>query len=108
MTKTESHGFKSANLKLIYEELRDLGVPLSASEVAHLFRFDEVQAVLEKARAHAAEIKFYELAIRHLEKRLQTLDPSSAEYAAVAAALADYRWKYRELIYQVEATEEWF
>ena len=100
--------FKSANLKLIYEELRYLGYPISASRAGHLFRFAQLQYILDHARANIAQVEALEARIRMLEADLSTLDPASKEYAEIYAALADARSKYRYYKRRLDAKEIWF
>ncbi len=43
-------GFQSANLKELYEEARDLGIPLMAAELASLFSYSELEHIIDVAR----------------------------------------------------------
>ena len=100
--------FKSANLKVVWEELRIRGYPVSASEAGHLFHYGQLKFVLDHALANIAQVKALEARIRMLQAELTTLDPASKEYANIYAALADTRAKYRHYRYRLDAHEIWF
>jgi len=69
--------FTSANLKLVYEELRARGIAMSASRVARLFRRGQLEGILKAARMRQARVQFYRSQIEMLKQRSQ--DPSRSE-----------------------------
>lgn len=69
--------FKSANLKLVYEELRAQGRSMTASRVAQLFRDGQLERLYRQARVRQSRIRFADNVIKLLELRLA--DPAIDE-----------------------------
>jgi len=99
--------FREANLKLVYEELRQRGVPLSASEVGRLFRQGQLDEVLAAARQRLGAIRTTRETIARLEEVRAQPDLSPGMLLAILGQLEAAKSRLEELLPFEDRTETW-
>lgn len=100
-------GFQSANLKELYEEARDLGIPLTASEMASLFRDDELEAIIDEARSLYDRIMNLIDRIAEIWAFTLTLAPSDPTRIANEELLAELYEELEDLKDEWDGKELW-
>ena len=99
--------FKSANLKLIYEELRAAGLPISASEAGRLFRTGDLERLLDTVRARQTEINTLIARIESLRARVALLTEADPFYLIYLGMIDDDENRLHELIEHQDPRERW-
>ena len=100
--------FKSANLKLIYEERRATGRPMDASQVARLFRQGQISSLLMKARRRIDIIHNYERTIAHYRTLLDQPDLSPPERDRILRLLILAEKALHEHVRDIDDRETWY
>jgi len=99
--------FKSAELKTLYEELRAQGRPLPASEVASLFRKDQLKGLAAAARWRGQQIKVLTATVRAVERLMKDVKPGVWLYLAYEVQLEDLKARLHELAPYMDERERW-
>jgi len=100
--------FKSANLKLIYEEIRDSGRPIDAQELARLFKTGELLHLLRHAEDRHRLIKAYLLQRKRVENRLRNPHITKEERERLEELRNALSRLRHELLKDIDERETWY
>lgn len=100
-------GFQSANLKQLYEEARDLGIPLTASEMALLFSDGDLEDIIDEARSTLDKIVNLIERIAEISAFILTLAPDDPTRIANEELLIELTEELEELQEMWSSGELW-